>query len=539
MANLIQIKRSTLTDAPSAGGLTTGELAYSLLSTSNSLFVGDGSNNPIRIGGGKYLWLHQANVSAPGTLTANAVVVTNGNSFVTGWKTNSLTVGVDGATVAISNISTAANSTQLGGSAGGANTELASTWAIKTYIDGQVAASIPVLTSGYIGFGNSSNYLGGVSTFKFDSVGNILTVGNATVNSTVSQTQITTAQVNVGANVIINTTAVFVGNSTVNTVINGGTASITGNVSVGNSTVNAYVTPTYITVANAGGQANITPLGLFVGSSVVNTTVIAAGANVYANTTALFTGNATVNSVITEASLTLSSDTANIAVGNATVKVTSSGGNLNVTGQTNTGTLYVVGNAAIAGNLTITGTLTTVNANNIVVQDSMIELASNNTVNDVLDIGLFGRYESGTAPEEYTGFFRDASDGGVWKLFSGLSQAPTTTVDTANASFTFSTLQTYIKSGGAGLTGFISNSSTIAITANSTLNVAIVANTLTLSSPLVGTSGGTGLSSFTAQDILVANSSNGFSKLAVGSEGYVLQVSSGAVAYGTLDGGTF
>jgi len=72
MANLIQIKRSTTNAAPAAGGLRTGELAYSLLNSSNSLFVGDTSNNAIRVGGGNYLWLHQSNTSVPGTLTANA-----------------------------------------------------------------------------------------------------------------------------------------------------------------------------------------------------------------------------------------------------------------------------------------------------------------------------------------------------------------------------------------------------------------------------------------------------------------------------------
>ena len=55
----------------------------------------------------------------------------------------------------------------------------------------------------------------------------------------------------------------------------------------------------------------------------------------------------------------------------------------------------------------------------------------------------------------------------------------------------------------------------------------------------MGNSGGTGLASFTAEDILVANSSNGFRALAKGSEGHVLQIASGVVAYNTLDGGTF
>jgi hypothetical protein len=56
---------------------------------------------------------------------------------------------------------------------------------------------------------------------------------------------------------------------------------------------------------------------------------------------------------------------------------------------------------------------------------------------------------------------------------------------------------------------------------------------------LPGTSGGTGLSSYATQDLLVANASNGFSKLAVGTEGYILQVAPGLVAWNTLDGGSF
>jgi hypothetical protein len=47
------------------------------------------------------------------------------------------------------------------------------------------------------------------------------------------------------------------------------------------------------------------------------------------------------------------------------------------------------------------------------------------------------------------------------------------------------------------------------------------------------------LNTYTSQDLLVANATNGFSKLSVGTEGYVLQVTSSAVAWGTLDGGSF
>jgi len=131
--------------------------------------------------------------------------------------------------------------------------------------------------------------------------------------------------------------------------------------------------------------------------------------------------------------------------------------------------------------------------------------------------------------------FRDATDG-EYKLFVGLTQEldTATTVNTADPTFTLATLNARLNSGG-----FVSNVTHVAITANSTVNVAIVANTLSLSTPLPGTSGGTGLSSFTNQDIIVANTSNGFAKLALGTDGYVLQSNGSALVYASLDGGTF
>jgi len=96
------------------------------------------------------------------------------------------------------------------------------------------------------------------------------------------------------------------------------------------------------------------------------------------------------------------------------------------------------------------------------------------------------------------------------------------------------TLQAFLTSGG-----LTTNSTAVSLTANASVAIAITANTLSLSTALPGTSGGTGLATVTAEDILVANSSNGFRKLAVGSDGFVLQSNGTAVVYSTLDGGTF
>jgi len=194
---------------------------------------------------------------------------------------------------------------------------------------------------------------------------------------------------------------------------------------------------------------------------------------------------------------------------------------------------YFDKDVSISGNLSITGTLTTVNANNLTVTDSLIQLAANNTTSDTLDIGLYGNYQTGGGDHEHTGLFRDATDG-KWKLFKDLTAAPTTTVDTSNTTYTTATLVAYLESGGLQ-----TNSSAVAISSNSTVSVSITANSITLGTALAGTSGGTGLSSYTAEDILVANSSNGFRKLGLGTDGYVLQSNGTALVYGTLDGGTF
>lgn len=195
--------------------------------------------------------------------------------------------------------------------------------------------------------------------------------------------------------------------------------------------------------------------------------------------------------------------------------------------------LYIDKDVSISGNLYVTGNLVSINVSSLSVHDSLIQLAGNNTVSDILDIGFFGNYNPDAGGHEHTGLFRDATDG-IYKLFQGLEPAPTTTVDTGDASFEIATLQAYLNSGG-----LIANATHVQLTANSTINVSITANSITLNTPLAATSGGTGLNTYTSQDILVANATNGFAKLSLGSAGYVLQSNGTALVYATLDGGEF
>lgn len=535
MPNTIQIKRSSATAAPTS--LANGELAFSGLASSNSLFIGDvASGSPIRIGGGKYVFLHQANTTQPGALTSNAAVITNGNSFVTAWKTNSLTVGTDATTVAVTSIATTANTTSLGLST---NTELATTWAIKTYVDTAVSTL-------------SSTTLDGLTDVVLTAPANnnILVYDaqagqweNHTVSGTANEVTATfTGQnltVGLSANVTIANNLTVTGNiSGLANVTVSGTTRLNGSVIVGDavsdsinvvSKVESSIIPFHSATFDLGNTS-------FVWSSVHANDgkfggTVNVGANVNINATSISVGNSTVNSLWTSTSMSVPGT---VSAGNTTVtgfvNVSSTGyfgGNVTVIGTTNTGPLNV------SGNLTVTGTLTTISADNIVVNDPLIQLANGNVTADLLDIGLFGSYFNG-ASVKYAGLFRDASDSGAFKLFSGLDPAPTTTVDTANLSFTVATLKAYLNTGA-----FVSNSSAVTITANSTVSATITANTLSLSTALGVGSGGTGVTTFTAHGVAVANSLGTGLRFAAGTEGQVLQITSGTPAFGGLDGGTF
>ena len=89
--------------------------------------------------------------------------------------------------------------------------------------------------------------------------------------------------------------------------------------------------------------------------------------------------------------------------------------------------------------------------------------------------------------------------------------------------------------GGA----FVANSTVVNITANSTVSSALVANSLTLTTALAASYGGTGQTTYTIGDVLYASGTTALSKLSVGANGTVLQITNNLPAYGVLDGGTF
>ena len=101
-----------------------------------------------------------------------------------------------------------------------------------------------------------------------------------------------------------------------------------------------------------------------------------------------------------------------------------------------TGDSVSFNNASITGNLIVSGTTTTISANNLIVNDNIIYMASGNSGN-ILDIGFAGHFTSDKY--QHTGFVRQASTG-QWKLFSNVTAEPGNTIDFTNA--VYDSLQT-------------------------------------------------------------------------------------------------
>lgn len=253
--------------------------------------------------------------------------------------------------------------------------------------------------------------------------------------------------------------------------------------------------------------------GLFVNSTG---TFIVANSGLVANATGLHIGSGNGISVSTDA----------IAVnGGSTLVVNTTGVHVNP--------VLSIDSLTLSGNLVVNGTTTTVDTTTLAVNDSIIELARNNTAN-TLDIGWYGQYsdDAGTTPR-YTGFVWDTSQL-LYELFANTEVEPTTTVDTAGAGYSTATLKAFLNSSA-----LTTNSTAVNITANGTVSVALTANTLALATALPGTSGGTGKATMTNHAILVGNSTNGFNELTLGTSGYVLQSNGTTLIYDVLDGGTF
>jgi hypothetical protein len=182
-----------------------------------------------------------------------------------------------------------------------------------------------------------------------------------------------------------------------------------------------------------------------------------------------------------------------------------------------TGNLNVGGNVAITGTITLGGGGNTVSTSSLTV-DSPIILVGQNNAADTFDLGFVGEYTDGV--EKYSGFVRDASDGGTYKLFANTDILPANTVDFTDVNLVYSGVQVgsarivdatasssnttgaLIVTGGVGISGEIHTSGLVRAT-NDT------ASTSTSSGALV-VSGGVGVAGNThiGTDLIVGGTAN-------------------------------
>ena len=172
---------------------------------------------------------------------------------------------------------------------------------------------------------------------------------------------------------------------------------------------------------------------------------------------------------------------------------------------TGVGTVQTIStDLTVAGNLIVSGTQTYVNTSTVVTNDSLIKLAANNTVADVIDIGFYGESNTGTSVV-YHGLIREGSGGtnaGDFYLFKNLAIDPTGNT-VGYAGLTNANLRANIISSIANITNLgISGTANIA-----TLGVSGVINTSSIGATTANLGGlsVTGLSTFQNTTMAVVN----------------------------------
>jgi hypothetical protein len=211
-------------------------------------------------------------------------------------------------------------------------------------------------------------------------------------------------------------------------------AIIDATVDAGSTTAgNIQIGTNHIESTNANGPVSIRPNGAGNIALAANTVMLGKGGaftliSTGEQTDASYGVNYTPSNIIVQTTGALSSG--NIRIPMTTDATSHLTGAFQVMGGMGvSGHAFFNSNVTINGNLTVNGNTTTINANNLTINDSMIFLAEDNPA-DTIDIGFVGHYSSPGLI--HTGFVRDATDS-TWKIFSNVTANPTTTVDFTNA----------------------------------------------------------------------------------------------------------
>ena len=542
MANLTRIKILTTgvtTTAPS--NLKTGELAYSYVAGTQAnngdrLYVGTGSEiegvaSSVDLIGGKYFVELLDHVH--GTATANSAVIIDANKHISDIAIGSLQLGSSGgAGQAVTSISTDSSLSTA------ANDQLVSALAVKTYVDTTVTAqdldiagdsgtgsvdldSQSLSITGDTGITTTANAQGvsidlddtavtpgsygsatAIPTFTVDAQGRLTAAGTANV---ATQLSITDGSNNDTVDLLTDTLTFTetVNETTVVVSDNEVTIGLPDDVTIGNDL-------TVTTDASVGGALDVT------GAATVGTTLGVTGTSTLANVDAQAVTATTFD-----------------ATGAATIG----------------GTLDVTGDVLVDGNLTVNGTQTTINSTIVSVDDAIFKLAGDEipTTDDGLDKGI-----------EFNWFGADANLG-----FFGFDNSTgkfTFIPDASDISGVIGGTPGDVVFGDGEFTGVSAGNVQVGITGDNEIDTASgnltidsaggtvtiddnldVTGSVSLSTDLAVTHGGTGVSSFTGNGVFVANSGGTALAFVTGTEGQVLQFNGSGVPFAsaTIDGGTY
>jgi hypothetical protein len=227
----------------------------------------------------------------------------------------------------------------------------------------------------------------------------------------------------------------------------------------------------------------------------------------------------------------------------------------NLASPTFTGTV-TTDDLIVDGDFTINGTNFAASATSIVIEDNLVQLAHQNSGNTV-DLGIVVGYNDGAA--KHSGLVRDVSTD-KWKLFKGVTTEPTTTVDFTQGSLddlelaglTVSSLAVgsvtnteigYLSGVTSAIQDQIDDKVDAAYVDGAVQNAEVDQSTLAGTGiswnagtsqfdldTVVTTLGGTGLTGYTAGDMIYASETDTLAKLAKGTANQVMYMNSAGTA---------
>ena len=268
---------------------------------------------------------------------------------------------------------------------------------LKLYVDGNITANVSILRVEITANAASAN-----SVINTNISANVATLrGEITANAASANSVINT---NISANVATLrgeiTANAAAANSVTDANISANVVILRGEISSNVSTLRGEITANAVSansVINTNISANVSTLRGEISSNV---------SSVFAHSNAAY-GTANAGYIH-----------ANSAYDTANTKYSSSGGTI-------FGSVLITNDLNVSGNIIIGGNTTSLSANNLVINDSIIYLANNSTGN-TLDIGLVGHFTQ--TNYQHTGIVRDHTDG-EWKFFSNVTNEPTTTIN--------------------------------------------------------------------------------------------------------------